>query len=393
MSYHDFDAEHWRVDLGGIRVTFGEGRLAELGEIARSLEGTRALLITDPGIEDAGHARRALESLAAAGIETEVFDGVEENPTSEHVEAGVEAARAARADLLIGLGGGSAMDSAKGINFLLTNGGEMEDYWGVGKAEKPMLPSIGIPTTAGTGSEAQSFALITHPKTHRKMACGDEKARFRAVVLDPELVSSQPRAVAAATAMDAVSHALESYVTRARNPISQLYAREAWRLLDSSFETFLARPEDRKARSRMLLGAHFSGAAIETSMLGAAHSCANPLTARYGVVHGVAVGLMLPHVVRFNGGEVDGLYGELTQAASLEVNGHENHASRLGERLGELQTAAGLPKTLDACGVEASALTELAAEAAEQWTAQFNPRSVDAETFRGLFENALGETS
>src|SRR5207249_10078818 len=186
------------------------------------------------------------------------------------------------------VGGGSAMDCAKGINFLLTNGGRMADYQGFGKAKKPMLPSIGIPTTAGTGSEAQSFALIADEQTHMKMACGDRKAAFHIAILDPEVTVSQPAKVTAITGVDALSHAVESYVTTRRNPLSQLFAREAWRLLQANFEKVLRRPDNLEARSAMQLGAYLAGSAIETSMLGAAHALANPLTAHYGMTHGIA---------------------------------------------------------------------------------------------------------
>src|SRR5262249_53876625 len=155
--------------------------------------------------------QRAAESLRAAGVETFLFDGVEQNPTTRHVEAGLEVARANRIDLIVAVGGGSAMDSAKGVNFLFTNGGTMSDYKGIGKATKPMLPSLSVPATAGTGSEAQSFALIADEQTHMKMACGDRKAAFRVAVLDPEVTVSQPAKVTAVTGIDALSHALESY--------------------------------------------------------------------------------------------------------------------------------------------------------------------------------------
>jgi len=382
--------DRWAVDLGGIHVAFGEGGLGRLGEEAQALGAERALIVTDPGIEAAGHVDRALASLREAEVAAAVFDGVAENPTTAEVAAGVEAARAADPDLLVGLGGGSAMDCAKGINFLLTNGGRMEDYWGDGKAERPMLPAIGVPTTAGTGSEAQRFALISDAESHRKMACGDRRARFRTVLLDPELLSSLPRQVAAVTAIDAVSHALESFVTRRRNPISQLFAREAWRLLEASFEPFLADRDDREARARMLLGAHLAGAAIETSMLGAAHSCANPLTARFGVTHGTAVGLMLPHVVRFNGAVAAELYAELAAVAGLDGDPlHATAADRVAERVAALRHAAGLPGRLADCGVDPGKLDAMAGDAAEQWTAQFNPRPLERRDFLTLYEVAL----
>ena len=153
--------------------------------------------MTDAGILSAGHAERALAALRRAGIDPQTYDGVAENPTTGHVEAGLALARRYEPELIVGLGGGSSMDCAKGINFLYSNGGRMQDYWGTGKATRPMLPTIAVPTTAGTGSETQSFALISDAKTHVKMACGDKKASFRIAILDPQLTVSQPPRVTA----------------------------------------------------------------------------------------------------------------------------------------------------------------------------------------------------
>ena len=159
------------------RIVFGPGRLSELGELAAILAVKRALVVSDPGIVAAGHTARGIESLEAAGLRVELFDGVEENPTTAHVDAGLAVAKRFGPDLIVGLGGGSSMDCAKGINFLYSCGGRMQDYWGVGKATGPMLPMIAVPTTAGTGSETQSFALISDAETHTKMACGDRRRR------------------------------------------------------------------------------------------------------------------------------------------------------------------------------------------------------------------------
>ena len=150
----------WQAVLRPSRVVFGAGRLAELGALVAELGGARALLVTDAGLEAAGHVGAAMESLGAASIDAVVFDEVAENPTTEHVEAAAAVGRAHGVDFIVGLGGGSALDCAKGANFLLTNGGRIEDYWGWNRATRPMLPSIGVPSTAGTGSEAQSYALI-----------------------------------------------------------------------------------------------------------------------------------------------------------------------------------------------------------------------------------------
>jgi alcohol dehydrogenase len=371
------------------RVVFEAGALARLGELARDLGGSRALLVTDPGLEKVGHPQRALASLREAGLHTVVFDGVEENPTTKHIDLGLAVAKAERIDLLVSVGGGSAMDCAKGINFLYTNGGHMNDYKGHNRATKPMLPSIGVPTTAGTGSEAQSFALIADEKTHLKMACGDRKVAFRAVILDPELTVSQPAAVAAITGIDALSHAVESYVTTRRNPLSQTFAREAWRLLERNLEPVLQQPADLEARGAMQLGAHFAGMAIECSMLGACHALANPLTAHYGLTHGVAIGVLLPHVIRFNAPAVGALYGDLAHDVGL-VNGDQSAAAEvLARRIRDFLVAAQLPTSLSACGVSPGIFPVLAEEAAQQWTANFNPRPVTEMDLLQLYESAL----
>ncbi len=357
-------------------MIFGAGALAQLGDAARPL-GRRALLVTDPGLEHVGHPQRAADVLRAAGVDVFVFDGVKENPTEHEVRAGVAAAREHDIDLIVAVGGGSAMDCAKGINFLLTNGGRMADYRGHDKATKPMLPSVGVPTTSGTGSEAQSYALITDASSHMKMACGDKKAAFRVCVLDPELTVSQPPGVTAVTGIDAIAHAVESFVCTKANPLSRMCSRAAWEYLAPNFETVLKEPNNLTARAAMQLGAHLAGMAIEAAMLGVCHSCANPLTAHYGMTHGVAIGLMLPHVVRFNAVVAGDWYAELAGTAD-----------RLADRLAGLAAAAGLPKSLKEAGVSAGILGLLAHEANQQWTARFNPRPVTEDDILGIYQAA-----
>jgi alcohol dehydrogenase len=371
------------------RVAFGAGTLARLGELVRELGGSRVLLVTDPGLEAAGHPERALAALRHAGLEAVVFDRVEENPTTRHVEEGSALAVAERIDFLVAIGGGSSMDCAKGINFLVTNGGSMADYQGFGKASRPMLPSLAVPTTAGTGSEAQSYALIADDQTHMKMACGDRKAAFRAAILDPEVTVSQPARVTAITGIDALSHALESYVCTRRNSLSQMFAREAWRLLEPSLETVLREPGNLEARGAMQAGAHFAGLAIENSMLGACHACANPLTAHYGLTHGMAIAILLPHVIRFNAPVAGPLYAELAHYNGLRNGDRGAPAEMLAQRIEQLARAASLPATLSACGIGPGILSVLAEEAAGQWTGRFNPRPVSEAELHHLYSAAL----
>lgn len=375
---------------------FGAGAIEQLGELVREYGGSRVLLVTDPGIVAAGHVGRAEKSLAAAGVYVARFDRVVENPTTEVVDACVSFARQEQIDFLVGLGGGSSMDAAKGCNFILTNGGRMEDYWGVGKATRPMLPLIAIPTTAGTGSECQSFALITHPRTHVKMACGDPKAAARVAILDPELTLTQPPAVAASTGMDALSHAVETAVTRRRNPISQMLSREAFRLCTRGLRRVFEDPQDLNARGDVLLGAALAGMAIENSMLGAAHAAANPLTARFGVIHGHAVGLMLPAVVRFNAQDPDvaPLYDQLALQGGLIEAGHTNGtpaSEKIAGFLHRYQQKTGLPRSLSGISLSDGDIELLAADAAKQWTGTFNPRPVGTKEFIGLYNEVLTE--
>ena len=363
------------------RIVAGPGSLAQLGKLSKELGAARVLVVSDRGVASAGHTQRGLDSLESAGLAVDLYEGVEENPTTIHVGEGLERANSFRPDLLVGLGGGSAMDCAKGINFVYSCGGSMADYRGVGKATSELLPMIGVPTTSGTGSETQSFALISDAATHQKMACGDKRAAFKAAILDPLTTVTQPVQVTAATGIDAISHAVESYVTRQRSDVSKKLSVEAWNLLSENFQKVIELPEDVEARAAMQLGACLAGLAIEHSMLGAAHSAANPLTARYGVIHGVAVGLLLPVVVRFNSVACEDDYRELCGVSSA---GGDSLASRLEE----FRSLSGLPERLSDCKVKKEDIPLMSLEAAGQWTAQFNPREVTPVGFSEIYRAA-----
>ena len=379
------------------RLILGVHSVERVGELARELGARKVLLVTDHGLVAAGHAGHVCTLLEAAGLFVTVFDKALENPTTRCVDHCVTAAKHAGVDTIIGLGGGSSMDTAKGANFILTNGGRMQDYWGHGKATQPMLPLIAIPTTAGTGSECQSYALIADEHTHQKMACGDPKAAALIAILDPALTVSMPKRVTTCTGIDAITHAVETAVTTKRNPLSLMYSHEAFKLCVTSFPRVIKNPKDIEARGRMLLGAAFSGTAIENSMLGAAHSAANPLTAHYNIVHGQAVGMMLPLVVRFNAQNPVALQGYAELASTLELarvsDGLNSALEALLSRLESLLNLAGIPRSLADCGVEASKIKLLAEEASRQWTANFNPRPIATEDFIALYEAAFERRS
>jgi len=362
------------------RVIFGAGVVNRLGELAQELKFQRTLLVADHGLVASEHVEEAVTPLQKAGVEIFRFHDFESNPDTRMIEAGTTFVSELKIDSIIGLGGGSSLDCAKGINFLLTNGGRMSDYLGYGKATKPMLPMIAIPTTAGTGSEAQTYALISDAETHVKMACGDPKAAFQVALLDPALTVSQPRSITATSGFDAIAHAVETYVTTKRNTISELFSREAWRLLEPNYERVLNQPDNLEARGAMQLGAFYAGLAIENSMLGATHACANPLTARYGTAHGAAIAMLLPSVVRWNEVIAWNDYAWLLGWSSIAGrNNHMTPTEELARRLEELAEAGGLRSNLRSLGVSREELAELAADAAEQWTGTFNPRPFNKE--------------
>ncbi|XZE45754.1 iron-containing alcohol dehydrogenase [Pirellulaceae bacterium SH467] len=378
------------------RILFGANSIDQLGVLAKDMDSTKVLLVSDPGVVQAGIFDRGRESLQNADLQVVGFHDFTENPSTRHVDEGVRVAKSFRPDLIVGLGGGSSMDCAKGINFIYSCGGRIHDYWGVGKATGPLLPMIAIPTTAGTGSETQSFALISDPETHVKMACGDPRAACRIAMLDPVLTLTQPARVTALTGIDALTHALETFVCNRRNPMSECYSLEAWRRLTAGFSRVIHHPMDLQARGDMLLGAAFAGMAIEASMLGAAHALANPLTANLGTPHGQAVGLMMPHVIRFNSSVVGDRYETLMKNASTPGSQAIPAAEQLAVQMTNWLSEAGLATTLSQLdgwpsdNNQAESLVQmLAAGAIKQWTAGFNPRSVTEADMFDLYQRAL----
>jgi len=371
------------------KVFFGVGSSKQLGDLA-SKYGKKVLLVSDPGVSAAGHSYSAKEILEKSGLEVFFFDQSIENPTESSVQDCVQVAKAENIDVIVGLGGGSSMDTAKGCNFILSNGGKMSDYWGVGKAKKAFLPFIAVPTTAGTGSECQSFALISNDESHKKMACGDKKALPLVTILDPELTISQPHSVSASTGVDALAHALESAVTIKRNKKSARHSQLAFNLIQENLPLVLRDPSNLEYRGKVLLGASHAGAAIEQSMLGAAHSMANPLTVSKGVVHGIAVSMALPEIIKFNasrGSETNFQYAEMARNSGIAEQGAtDTHATQLLlERVCLILSQSGIPESIATFGFTQEDIPSLASDASEQWTAQFNPVPVTRKDFEDLY--------
>ncbi len=370
------------------RVMFGRGTVQRVGQLANGLKFTRALLVADRGVVSAGHVATVTKALENERITVLPYHDFGENPDSDMIDAGRRFAAPLGLDSIVALGGGSSLDYAKGINFVLTNGGHIADYRGYGKTSTRLLPMIGIPTTAGTGSEAQSYAVISDATTHMKMACGDPSAAVRVAMLDPELTLTAPHHVTAMAGFDAIAHAVETAVTAKRTPLSDTFSHRAWHLLSEAFERVLLHPADLEARSAMQIGSHLAGIAIELSMLGAAHACANPLTARYKLSHGLALAILLPHVVRWNADVARERYAALIGSPRRRAR-DEDAAETLARRLEDLARAGGLALKLSDSGVDEQAIPQLAAQAAAQWTGTFNPRPFDAAGAAEIYRAAL----
>ena len=378
----------WRLPRGPSPfVRSGSGALSDLGAVARERGHRRALITSDPGIAAAGITGRARESLESAGVMVEVFSDFAENPTESDVARAAGAADALRADSLVGVGGGSSLDVAKGAGFLLAGGGRMEDYRGYDKCPRPLPPLIGVPTTAGTGSEAQSYALISRDRDHQKLACGAPSAMFRDVILDPGLLPSAPAEVIAATGFDSIAHAVETAVTSGRTDASLALSHRAFALLSRSFPVVTAGPATVAVWEDMQLGAFLAGAAIERSMLGAAHACANPLTRRFDVAHGRALAITLPRVVRWNASSAGEAYRDLLRAAGIPPG--DDPAETLANLLDAWIAVAHLPQDLTGESLHVRDLPALAEEASTEWTGRFNPRPFDAAGALAVYRSAV----
>lgn len=367
------------------RIISGPGSVDRLGGIAAELGFRRTLLVADLGMESAGYVARVTKLLNDVGVDVFVFNDYGVNPDSTVIERGRSFSESLKPDSIIGLGGGSSLDCAKGINFVLTNGGNITDYIGYHITAQPLLPMIGVPTTAGTGSEVQSYAVLAEAGTHKKIACGTPTAAFRVAILDAELTVSQPQDVTATSGFDAIAHSVETFVSTRRTPFSEILSREAWRLLESNYETVLGSPNNLSAREAMQFGACLAGIAIENSMLGATHACANPLTAHYGTIHGAALAMLLPTVVRWNVTTSEERYAELSEAAGLEGT---NPTEALASRLEQLAELGGLQQRLRSNGIDEVDLPILAGEASEQWTGRFNPRPFDYQGALEVYQTA-----
>jgi alcohol dehydrogenase class IV len=367
------------------------GADAALG-LAELMPPGPALLVTDAGVRGLGLAEGAIAALQASGRPVTVFDSVESDPSAATVLAATEAGREANAAFVVGFGGGSPMDVAKLAAYLLGSGDALEAIWGVENAHGSRLPLALVPTTAGTGSEATPVAVVTVGGAEKKGVSARAILPDYAL-LDARLTVGLPPPVTAATGIDAMVHAIEAYTSaRLKNPMSDLLAREALRLLSANLLQAVTEGGDLAAREAMLLGAHLAGVAFANAPVAGVHALAYPLGGHFHASHGLANTLMLPHVLGHNMGAAMPLYAQLGPLVdpALEGLGDQAKAQGLVEALRRLCAACGLPSRLREIGVTAADLDLLAREAMKQQRLLINnPAPIDEAAARRLYAAAL----
>lgn len=373
----------------GPRLVSGAGSADGIAEL---LPEGPVLFVTDRQIVSLGLAESALAALRASGREVMVASEIEADPSRATLETVVALGRESGAVSVVGFGGGSPMDVAKLAAYLLGSGDDLDAIWGVGNARAKGLPLVLVPTTAGTGSEATPVSIITLPGDEKRGVSSQALIAGHAV-LDPALTLGLPRHVTAATGMDAMVHAIEAYTSiHLKNPLSDLLAREALRLLAANLLLACEEPGNVAAREAMLLGAHLAGVAFSNAPVAGVHALAYPLGGRFHVPHGLSNVLMLPHVMAFNMSAAMPLYAELGPLVdpALEGLGQQAQAQGLLEALSTMAARAGMPAQLSAVGVSSADLDQLAADAMlQERLLKNNPRPITLDDARQLYEAAL----
>jgi alcohol dehydrogenase class IV len=366
--------------------------VARLGEIAATQLGRRIMLVTDPGLLKAGVVQPALTALADARIEVSVYADVEADPPEHVIEAAADAARKFGAKGVIGLGGGSSMDTAKLVALLAPGREKLADVFGIGNAKGPRLPLLLAPTTAGTGSEVTPISIVTTGASEKKGVVSPVMLPDVAL-LDPDLTLGLPPHVTAATGIDAMVHAIEAFASASpnNNPVSRALAQEALRLLGGSIERAVQNGADKKARGDMLLGAMLAGQAFANSPVAAVHALAYPVGGHYHVPHGLSNALMLAHVLRFNAETAAAAYVDIAPCAFPELAevGSQARAAAFAEKLAQLSVRVGLQQRLRDVGIPADAVPMLAADAMKQTRLLVNnPRPVTERDALKIYEAA-----
>lgn len=374
------------------QIHFGVGAIQDLAQTVSAFKGSKVLLVADPNLKEVGLLSKIITPLVTAGLPFEIFDHVDPEPGLLLADEGTAKAREAGCDCVVGVGGGSAMDVAKAVSILLTNGGKAEDYLGLGKIKKAGVPKIMVPTTAGTGAEVTFTAVFINEKTKSKGGMNGDPLYPDAAVLDPELTVTLPPHVTAAPGIDALTHALEAYVSTQSHAVSDMYALEAIELISQNLGIAYANGDNIDARSAMLLGSMLGGKALATAGVGLVHAMAYPLGGMFNIPHGLANAVLLPYVVDFN------IIGNPEKFAHIAaVMGHDieglslrEAAQTAVEAVFELNQDVAIPSSLNALDIPAAKIPEMA-EIALTVTrpVENNPRKPSLKDVIRVYETAL----
>ncbi|WP_071057754.1 iron-containing alcohol dehydrogenase [Pelistega sp. MC2] len=364
----------------------GAGALDSAVDIIASLCFKKALIVTDKPLSDLGFAAQVADRLKAKGVESDIFDEVQPNPTVKNVNDGLAKLKAAGADCVVSLGGGSPHDCAKGIALVASNGGKIEDYEGLDKSAKPQLPLISINTTAGTASEMTRFTIITDESRHVKMAIVDKHVTPILSVNDPKLMENMPASLTAATGMDALTHAVEAYVSTAANPLTDACAVKAIELIASYLPTAVKEPKNAEAREQMAYAQFLAGMAFNNASLGYVHAMAHQLGGFYDLPHGVCNALLLPHVEEFNMRAAKARLDEV--GAILSANNQELEGLGVIDAIKKLAGIVGIPKSLRELGVKEEDFKVLAENGMKDVCGLTNPVQPTLDEVIAIFKAA-----
>ena len=374
------------------RIRFGVDAINDLPALVKELGGSKVFLVVDPGLIKAGLVERITAPLVKAKIAFELYDQVDPEPGLKLADNGAKLAKKAKCDCVVGAGGGSAMDVAKAVSILLTNGGKAEDYLGLGKIKKPGVPKIMIPTSAGTGAEVTFTAVFINEKTKSKGGMNGDPLYPEAAILDPALTVSLPPNITATTGVDALTHALEAFVSTQAHAISDMYALEAIDLISSNLVKAYAHGGNLEARSNMLLGSLLAGKALATAGVGLVHAMAYPLGGMFGIPHGLANAVLLPYVMAYNLIGNPARFAMLAEVMGAKVDGlPEREAAEAGvEFVYRMNQDLGIPASLAELKIPAKKIPEMAKIALTVTRpVENNPRKPSLEDVIRVYETAM----
>lgn len=372
------------------RNLFGAGCVQELGDLAKGLGVKKPMIVTDKVLASLGMVDKIKGILADAAIEAEVFDTVEPNPTDTSVAKGVKLYKKSGCDAVISLGGGSPHDCAKGIGLVISNGGKINDYEGVDKSTNDMIPMIAINTTAGTAAEMTRFAIITDTKRHVKMAIIDWRTTPIIAINDPELMVGMPESLTAATGMDALTHAIEAYVSTGANPLTDCAALKAIAMIAEYLPRAFANGEDIDARDKMAYAQYLAGVAFNNASLGYVHSMAHQLGGVYDLPHGVCNAILLPYVCEFNiVGNME-RFGDIAAALGENIDGlsPNDAAAKAIVAIKRLCYQLDIPANLQELGVKVEDFGVMADNAKLDACQLTNPRKATREQVIAIYQRA-----